>query len=281
MEKINVGFLHPGDMGISLAVSAQNTGCSVMWVSEGRSLSTRSRAEKYNLIEVKSIHEMGDNCSIIISVCPPRAAMEVGKLVIDSTFKGVFVEANAISPKRTHEIYKLMDQAGVKYVDAGIIGGPAWEKNSTFLYLSGIEADEVAKCFEAGPLVTEVLGKEVGKASALKMCYAAKTKGTMALLCSIIAASEALGVWKDLELQWSREEPEFVNKTLSEMRKVTAKAWRFSGEMEEIASTLDQAGLPNGFHMAAAEIYERMKYFKGLNKTPEKNEIIKALIRTP
>ena len=86
---------------------------------------------------------------------------------------------------------------------------------------------------------------------------------------------------EELELQWSREEPEFVNKTLSEMRKVTEKAWRFSGEMEEIASTLDQAGLPNGFHMAAAEIYERMKDFKGFNKTPEKHEIIKTLIRTP
>ena len=278
MKNTKIGFLHPGEMGISVAVSAQNSGHTVIWASKGRSASTRVRAEKYNLIEVKNIKEMGENCSIIVSVCPPKAAIEVAKQVLKTTFTGIFVDANAISPQRTHEIHKLLTQAGVKYVDGGIIGSPAWEKNSTFLYLSGIEAEEVSTCFEAGPLVTEVISKEIGRASALKMCYAAKTKGTTALLCSIVAASEVLGVWKNLERQWSCETPEFVNKTLNDIRKVTTKSWRFSGEMEEIASTLEHAGLPSGFHMAAAEIYERMKSFKDLETTPEIKEIIKALI---
>ncbi|MCK7519679.1 MAG: DUF1932 domain-containing protein [Ignavibacteriales bacterium] len=43
---------------------------------------------------------------------------------------------------------------------------------------------------------------------------------------------------------------------------MTAKAWRFEGEMHEIASTFEGAGLPDGFHEAAAEIYHRMAGFK-------------------
>ena len=37
----------------------------------------------------------------------------------------------------------------------------------------------------------------------------------------------------------------------------TAKGWRWIAEMEEIAATMAAAGLPGGFHQAAAEIYRR------------------------
>ena len=148
-----------------------------------------------------------------------------------------------------------MALAGVEYVDGGIIGGPAWQENSTFLYLSGLRSEQVADCFERGPLVTRIIGEEIGRASAMKMCYAAKTKGMTALLCSIVATANELGIWEDLERHWSAEVSGAGKKAVEDIRKVTAKAWRFSGEMEEIASTLDFAGLPDGFHKASADTY--------------------------
>ena len=39
-----IGILHPGEMGISIAASAKNSGCEVYWTSEGRSPATRERA---------------------------------------------------------------------------------------------------------------------------------------------------------------------------------------------------------------------------------------------
>ncbi len=51
-----------------------------------------------------------------------------------------------------------MAAAGVSFVDGGIIGGPAWEPGSTWLYLAGPRAEEIAACFAAGPLETRVLG---------------------------------------------------------------------------------------------------------------------------
>jgi hypothetical protein len=38
--------------------------------------------------------------------------------------------------------------------------------------------------------------------------------------------------------------------------------WRYVGEMEEIAETFRAAGLPGGFHLAAAEICQRLTSFK-------------------
>ena len=200
--------------------------------------------------------------------------------VLRAGFKDIFVDANAISPMRSQEIGKQMSLAGVEYVDGGIIGGPAWQENSTFLYLSGLQSEQVAHCFERGPLVTRIIGEEIGRASAMKMCYAAKTKGMTALLCSIVATANELGVWKDLERHWSAEVSGAGRKAVEDIRKVTAKAWRFSGEMEEIASTLDFAGLPAGFHKAAAETYQRMAHFKDHEELPELEEVFRSLVRS-
>jgi 3-hydroxyisobutyrate dehydrogenase-like beta-hydroxyacid dehydrogenase len=146
------------------------------------------------------------------------------------------------------------------------------------LYLAGRQADQVAACFAAGPLVTEVIGDQIGKASALKMCFAANTKGTTALLCAIVAAAEELGVRPELEKQWSRGGSGFAEQTLARVSRVTAKAWRFSGEMEEIAATFDGAGLPGGFHTAARDIYDRIAKFKGADPPPGVDDVLSALL---
>ncbi len=278
MNKKQVGFLHPGAMGISLAVTAQNTGHTAYWASEGRSPDTCDRAAKHNLVETLTIKELCDRCSVIICVCPPAAATEVAKKVLTCSFKGVYADVNAISPQRVKGIGQLMNDAGVEFVDGGIIGGPAWNPDTTWLYLSGRNADQVAECFAGGPLAVEIIGNEIGKASALKMCFAANTKGTTALLCAIVAAAEKMGVRKELEKQWSRHGSEFAQNTLARISRVTAKAWRFSGEMEEIALTLEAAGLPGDFHLAASDIYQRIAKFKGADPTPPVKDVLDALL---
>ncbi len=277
MAKLQVGFLHPGQMGISLAASAKNSGHTVYWVSDGRSERTRERATKFDLLDAHTLEELAEICSVIVSVCPPHAAEEVAKQVLATSYRGLFLDANAISPQRAERIGQAMAQAGVSVVDGGIIGGPAWQAGRTWLYLSGEQADLAASCFTAGPLETSVIGESIGKASALKMCYAAYTKGTTALLAAILASAETLGVREELEAQWSRGNSEFAEQTENRFRLVTAKAWRFAGEMDEIAATFTGAGLPGDFHAAAAVIYRRIAHFKDAAETPPLEEVLGAL----
>jgi 3-hydroxyisobutyrate dehydrogenase-like beta-hydroxyacid dehydrogenase len=272
-----MGILHPGEMGVSVAVSARNTGHTVFWVSEGRSPQTHQRAQSHSLVDAHSLEELCQICSIIVSVCPPHAAEDVAKQVLAHSFKGVYVDVNAVSPQRAIRIGEAMSERGIAFVDGGIIGGPAWESGMTWLYLSGGEAQKVADCFSAGPLQTEVIGKRIGKASALKMCYAAYTKGTTALLCATLGAAEGLGVREELERQWSRDESGFAEQATQRVRRVTAKAWRFAGEMDEIAATFADAGMPDGFHSAAADVYRRLADFKG-RETHSLSEVLTALL---
>jgi 3-hydroxyisobutyrate dehydrogenase-like beta-hydroxyacid dehydrogenase len=280
MNKLTVGILHPGAMGISVAVSALQSGCTVYWVSEGRSADSRERAAAHNLQDAGTLAHLCQLCDVILSVCPPHAAEAVAEAVIAQGFTGLFVDGNAIAPQRAERIASILSEGGAAFVDGGIIGGPAWEPGRTWLYLSGERADEVKGLFEGGALATAVISPQIGQASALKMCFAAYTKGTTALLSAILATAEKLNVRAELENQWSRGGSDFAVQTQNRVRRVTAKAWRFAGEMEEIAATFEAAGLPGGFHLAAHEVYQRMAQFKDAPEVPELAEVLQSLLTT-
>jgi len=278
MDSKNVGLLHPGEMGISVGASIKKSGRGVYWVSEGRSQKTKERAASQDLKDAKTLQQLCDTCSVIFSVCPPHAAEDVASQVVSCSFSGLYIDANAISPQRSVSIGKNMDKAGISYVDGGIIGGPAWQPGTTRMHLSGKQAALAADCFSAGPMETNIIGSSVGKASALKMCFAAYTKGTTALLCGIMSTAEALGVRDELFEQWKIPGPDFADQSVQRVRGVTKKAWRFIGEMEEISSTFEAAGLPGGFHAAAADIYRRLDQYKGSLEIPSLEEVLTALI---
>jgi 3-hydroxyisobutyrate dehydrogenase-like beta-hydroxyacid dehydrogenase len=279
MPKQKIGVLHPGMMGFCVAATVQNSGHEVFWVSEGRSPQTRQRAEKLNLSDAGTLASLCETCSVIISVCPPHAAEEMAEQVLAHAFQGVYLDVNAISPQRSIRIGQSMTEAGMDFVDGGIIGLPVRERGKTWLYLSGKKAQEVAAFCAAGPLETSVVGDNIGKASALKMCYAAYTKGTTALLCAILATAEVLEVRCELQTQWSRDWLNFGEQAGERVRNVTAKAWRFAGEMAEIAATFREAGLPGEFHAAAEMIYQRIAGFKDAPATPALGEVLEKLVQ--
>lgn len=277
MNDTTLGIIHPGAMGISVAATARKSGYDVYWVPEGRSAATVERARSQDLLEAQSLADLCTHCAAIICICPPHAAEDVAEQVAACNFSGLYIDANAIAPQRAQRIAQCMDKSGAAFVDGGIIGGPAWEPGHTWLCLSGPDADRAAAMFAAGPLETELVGVETGKASALKMCYAAYTKGSTALLSAILGASESLGVREDLQRFWARDDADFPDRAIRRATRVTAKAWRYAGEMEEIAATFASTGLPDGFHIAAAEIYRRIAHFKDDAENVTFDAVLQAL----
>jgi 3-hydroxyisobutyrate dehydrogenase-like beta-hydroxyacid dehydrogenase len=255
-------------MGSSVAAAAQRGGCRVYWASAGRSAQTRARAEEVGLHDAGTLAALCAACDVMVSVCPPHAAEEVARQVAGCRFVGLYLDANAISPERARRIAGVVEAAGAAFVDGGIVGPPAWHRDTTWLYLSGERGDEAAACFAGSVLDTAIVGREPGLASALKMCYAAWTKGTTALLCAILLAAHELEVWDVLAVQWARDWPGFDEEAVRRARRVTAKAWRFAGEMDEIAATFEAAGAPAGFHEAAAGVYRRLAQFKEWAEDP-------------
>lgn len=243
----SIGVLHPGEMGAAVAAVARG---EVWWVPEGRSEATAARARDAGL-QPTSFPELLERCEIVISICPPHAALDVAGAC--AGYRGVYCDANAVSPETVREVARLV---GGGVVDGGIVGGPPREPG-TRLYLSGPAAGEVAAVFEGTALEPVVIGDDVGTASALKMCYAGWTKGSAALLLAVSEAAEALGLGDELRAEWERSIPGLQERADRASRSAEAKGRRWVGEMREIEATLRAAGLPGGFHAAAAEIFER------------------------
>jgi 3-hydroxyisobutyrate dehydrogenase-like beta-hydroxyacid dehydrogenase len=255
------GILHPGAMGVAVAITARNSGWEVWWASEGRRAPSRERAQAAGLCDARTVARLCETCSTIASVCPPEFAEAVADSVLQHGFRGTFLDANAVAPQRKRTLASRMEAAGVRFVDGGIIGFPPARRGQTWLCLSGPAAHELAGSLAGGPMEMEVTGPEIGQASALKMCFAAWTKGSTALCVALLAAAERFGVMDDLKRQWERRGPDYAW-VEREILRAAPKAWRFAPEMQEIAATLESAGLPGEFHRAAAEIYRRLRGFK-------------------
>ncbi len=207
------------------------------------------------------------------------AAQAVAQQAVEAGLSGVFVDANAVSPATARAVGDIVTRSGARFVDGGIVGGPPTRHGTTRLFLAGSDAPMVAELFDGTALETVVLDGAAGAASALKACYAANTKGTTALLLAIRALARAEGVDEALLEEWARSQPELVARSENGPRGSARKAWRFAGEMDEIADALAAAGVPDGFHRGAAELYRRLDRFKDAPEPPSLADLVDAVRR--
>src|SRR3954462_5411692 len=160
-------------MGAAVGAVLRAQGHRVLWASEERSDETLRRAEAAGLEDVGSVSEVAE-ADVVFSICPPHAALEVAR---SADFRSLYVDANAVSPATAARVAQVVG----RFVDGGIVGAPPREPGTTRLYLSGERAEEVAALFTGSVLAARV----VSNASALKMSYAAWSKGTAAMLLAI------------------------------------------------------------------------------------------------
>jgi 3-hydroxyisobutyrate dehydrogenase-like beta-hydroxyacid dehydrogenase len=255
MTIATVGLLHPGAMGAAVGRVLTRTGRTVLWASEGRSEQTAARAQQAGLEDAGTATALAARSDLVLSICPPHGALDTARAV--GSFAGIYLDANAVSPATAARIAAVVQDAGARYVDGGIIGPPPDATNAPRLYLSGADATEVAELFAGSALDALVLDGEPTAASALKMAYAGWTKGTAALLLTVREAARAHGVEDALVREWEHSIPSLPERSAQAARQADEKGWRWVAEMHEIAATLAAADLPTGFHEAAAEVFDR------------------------
>ncbi len=275
---MNIGLLHPGQMGVSVAQALRHNQHQVYWLPQGRSQASAQRARQCGLVGVQGLAQLCDQVDAIISVCPPEFAESVAKTVVAQSFPGIYLDANAISSTTAQNIQLLF---GERYVDGGIIGPPALQPGTTRLYLSGAQAQQVAQWFSSSALDAVPLSaiqEQVpnNAASLLKMAYAAYTKGVSALLLDVCALADAGAVSAALQHEWQISQPQLTQAAERSATGTAAKAWRFVAEMREIEATFAAHGLPSQFHAGAAEVYQRMAHLQEANNV-DLGVVVRAL----
>jgi len=276
MKRASVALFHPGAMGAAVGACLTERGVRVRCALDGRSAATRTRAREARLEDAQSVEAALKQSDIALSICPPHAALDLARQAAACGFKGIYVDANAISPDTARTVAATVEAAGASFIDAGIIGPPPSAGRPTSIYLCGARSAEVSALFEGTPVDARLLEGPIGSASALKACFAAWNKGTWLLLASVYAAAEQAGVASALREQWAHSHPQLLEQ-LAAPSLNPGKAWRWMAEMHEIAAAFESAGQPGGFALAAEEICRRLERFKDDASRPSIETISPAL----
>lgn len=259
MQFKKVGLVSPGDMGQAIAMRLKACGCDVYTALDGRSPRTRELAAQAGLVDCGSMEQLTASCELVFSVLNPAAAVdkarELAAAIGITGKKPVFVDCNAISPQTAREIDDIIRQAGATFIDAGIIGPPPRGNARTRIYVSGADAELLTRITDKN-LDIRVAGERIGDASAVKMCYAAYTKGALALGMETLIAARMLGVDQELETEMQESLTEVRKWILSRSEPMPPKAHRWVPEMLEIARTFEGVSMTPRMLQGAADMYE-------------------------
>ena len=253
-----VGIFSPGDMGHSVGQVLREHGLRVIACLAGRSPRTCALAREAQIEEVPSYTAVVRESDVILSILVPaqaKAAAElIASVISESPVDILYADCNAIAPQTARAVAARITGAGGRFVDASIVGGPPRDGYTPRFYASGAEAGVLAQLNAYG-LNINVLSEQVGDASALKMCYASLTKGSMALYAQLMVAAKALGVDGALIAEFELSQVERLNGIRRSLPRVPVKARRFVGEMEEMAKMYDALGMSPNMLAGAAQVY--------------------------
>ncbi len=261
-----VAVIAAGMMGSGVAGRLTQHRVRVLTSLAGRSADSVARAEAAGMTDASDADIV--KADIILSIVPPGDALALaGRLaphLAAANRKPVYVDCNAVNPATVARIAAVIEPAGARFVDGGIIGGPpAPGTTGTSIYVSGPHAGEVAVLTEYG-LEIRVLDAPVGAASALKMSYAGITKGFTALGAAMMLAATRGGAAEDLRRELAASQPALFGWLSRQTPKMYSKAYRWVAEMEEISGFTGEDAAAGKIFAGAAEFYRRIaKDFAG------------------
>ncbi len=260
-----IAILVPGEMGAAVGKAFHDNGLDVLTCLAGRSRPTRERAAAAGFRDVADLGALLADADMVLSIMPPEfapaTADAVAAAMTSSGSTPPYADCNAVAPETARRMQGAIEDAGAIYIDGGIVGSPPGKAVPTRFYMSGEHAALMDDLDGKGIDVRQC-GPEIGRGVAVKMCYAAITKGTSALHTAVLIAAEALGVSAELHEELPSSVPALYKRMENVVPKLPAVSGRYIGEMKEIARTMESAGVTANFHVGATELYEL------LEKTP-------------
>ena len=276
----SIAILSIGSMGHGIAQLLQAHDYRIITNISDRSSATQERARSANLTLVGTDEELVAQADYVLSIVPPRDAVATAQRIERAISRARtdekelwYLDLNAISPTTARAIHRSFSANAphVRFVDGGIIGGPPVQSSSESsgwkrpgIPLSGpqsLESAPVHGAHLAQTLNTRYLGPEIGRASGLKCCFAALSKGFTALALQSFTTASSLDVLDSLFHYLEIYSPEMKVKAEKGVVGCTGKAYRWVEEMNQIGECFAEEG---GFREKAqvfrqiAGVYEKL-----------------------
>jgi 3-hydroxyisobutyrate dehydrogenase-like beta-hydroxyacid dehydrogenase len=256
--KPTIAVIAPGAMGAAVAARLVENGADVITTLSGRSQASAKRAAEAGMRAVSDTEI--PSADLILSIVPPSDALGLAErlspVLRSSIRKPLYVDCNAVSPETAKRVGGVIAETGSPFADGGIIGGPPRKGYAgPTLYVSGEPAVRVEGL--ARGVVVRAIDGPVGAASALKMSYAAITKGLTALGTASMLAATRAGAADALHRELSESQPMLLAWLGRSVPDMFSKAYRFVGEMEEISSFMASEGARD-IYAGIAKLYREV-----------------------
>ncbi len=269
-------------MGHAVGREFRASGLEILTCLAGRSTRTRRLAESAGFRDLPTLETLTEQADLILSILVPDAAVTLAEAVAKALRNGggrsIFADCNAISPETARRIGGIISGAGGQYLDASIIGSPPGKAHPPRFYVSGPKRNVFGQLDGRG-IAVKLIGEEIGRASAVKMCYAGLTKGTLALHAAVLTSAKALGLLEELRSELAFSQAQAL-KAMEQVNRVPAKAFRWVAEMEEIARTFGSAGVTSSIHLGAAEVFKMISESELGGERPETIDQSRTLSQT-
>ncbi len=274
-DLMKIGFLGFGEVASTLAAGLLSNGADVFTCVEGRSLKTKELARKTELNLCKSNRELAESSDILISAVTPFQAVKIAQKV-GKYSKGIYVDINNISPSRAKEALSCIENT--RTADASIIGSVRKKGLNVHILVSGPCAKQFAELNQYGMNI-DVIGDEIGQASAIKLLRSSFTKGISALLFETLYSAYKMRIDGDVLKYIAETEGEgFKDSAVSRIISSAVHARRRAEEMEEVVELISKSS--DAKMSKATEKFFRMLYEKidNIDKRPEDYKEIFKLI---
>ncbi len=278
-----VAILSPGAMGHAVGRVLAEHGVDIITCLAGRSERTHRLASAAGFTEIPTLEDLVCEADLVLSILVPvdaeASACQLAGALKATGAQPYIADCNAISPMRSAKIEAVIQSAGGRFIDASIIGPPPGQGAPPRFYVSGTHAEAMLPLDGKG-IVVKSLGEIIGRASGIKMCYAALTKGTSTLQVALLTAAESMGLTEELRQELAYSQTAALQSMESTIPRLPPNAHRWVGEMEEIASTFAKVGVTSHFHLGAAAIYRLLQATSFANESPETIDPDRTLART-
>ena len=251
-----------GEMGSGISSRLTAHGARVLTSLAGRSTESAARAAKAGVQIVNDDARLVAEADFVLSVIPPgesvALAQRLAPALAASNKKPVYLDGNAISPKRAREVASVIEPTQCPFVDGGIIGGaPSPEKSGARIYVSGPAAPRAMALRDHG-LDIRLLEGGIGEASATKLSYASLTKGTQAIGAAMMLGAMRAHVAPAVRKEFAESQAALGGWLARQIPNMYRKAYRWVAEMEEIADYYADEPGARDMYLGAARLFESL-----------------------
>ena len=279
---VTVAVIAMGEMGSGVAARLVERGAKVRTSLKDRSTASAGRARAAGVESAPDDETLVTGADFVLSIVPPARAGELAQRLLPAIQatggRAVYVDCNAIAPQTVTAIAAPFEAADLAFVDAGIVGGPPSADLNPRIYASGPHAEAFARLNDFG-LDIPVLSERIGDASALKMAYAGTTKGSSAVMAAMMLGAARAGVAEAFVAEMKSSQAGKLEAAVRQLPGVLRKAYRWDGEMEEIARFLlpetGGAGMFNG----AAQLYRDLASDVAAGEDSERMRLLEEIKR--